>query len=446
MPLDLTNILPSLQQNQTGTLGDYLKRGQSLIDDQQKRRDQQAKQQREQMINQTLQQFGGDAEKAIRHLQPLDYHAAMDLQDDLTKRRTAMVNMRQTELENDVLQGRLTKERADLERDAMRDRNEAAYIALAKKDMPEADALFLALVGPEKAQEFKLKASAQKTADFNADTNYFNADTSRMNAETTRYQAENPQARGGGTSDYAQFLNRYAQGIGKTIEQLTSADELKARKEFGRADDAAIRALAPIVIQTGSGPQILDRVSGTTRAVTGPAGQTVGPAPTTDMRNREAGRKSAEVVLSSISELSERINTGRGAMAKVSGMVERAKAQANLNDDLSEYQAVVAGFTPLLARALGHTGVLTEQDVQSVRNMLPRPEDSKSVRDRKIARIDTIMSEMPGGSASGGGASSSQPASDRVKSLLSSQKPGEYELSDGHTYRKSSDGSVSVVK
>jgi hypothetical protein len=43
--------------------------------------------------------------------------------------------------------------------------------------------------------------------------------------------------------------------------------------------------------------------------------------------------------------------------------------------------------------------VLTEQDVQSVRKMLPAPGDSKSVRDRKVARINSLMGDLSGGSS-----------------------------------------------
>ena len=65
---------------------------------------------------------------------------------------------------------------------------------------------------------------------------------------------------------------------------------------------------------------------------------------------------------------------------------------ANMNDDIAEYEALVSGFTPLVARALGHTGVLTEQDVQSVRAVFPRPGDSKSLRDRKMKRMRSLLS------------------------------------------------------
>lgn len=129
-------------------------------------------------------------------------------------------------------------------------------------------------------------------------------------------------------------------------------------------------------------------------------------APTSDERNRQAASGRAAGVLQAISDLSERINVNQGAAAKIIGAAERAKAEANLNDDVSEYEAVVSGFTPLLARAVGHSGVLTEQDVQSVRKMLPQPTDSKSVRDRKVQRINALMGDLSGagtGSGSGGG-------------------------------------------
>lgn len=134
------------------------------------------------------------------------------------------------------------------------------------------------------------------------------------------------------------------------------------------------------------------------------AGQDFAAAPTTEQRNRTASAGRANPVVQAISELSEKINTGNGALATVQGTVAKAQAKANLDDDVSEYQAVVSGFTPLLARAMGHTGVLTEQDVQSVRSMLPQPTDSKSVRDRKVNRIESLLGNMGGASPASGGA------------------------------------------
>lgn len=104
----------------------------------------------------------------------------------------------------------------------------------------------------------------------------------------------------------------------------------------------------------------------------------------------------AAPVLKGIGELTQRINTQQGLIAKMSGGVEKIKAQANYNDDVAEYQALVSGFTPMIARALGHTGVLTQQDVDSVKALFPLPGDSKTLRDRKINRMMSIIGELEG--------------------------------------------------
>jgi hypothetical protein len=111
-------------------------------------------------------------------------------------------------------------------------------------------------------------------------------------------------------------------------------------------------------------------------------------------REEIAKSKKMQPVLDAVSELSEKINTGRGAAAKIRGEAEKLKAQANLNDDVAEYEALVSGFTPLVARAVGHTGVLTQQDVDSVKSLFPKPGDSKSLRDRKIKRLMSIVQSV----------------------------------------------------
>jgi hypothetical protein len=108
-------------------------------------------------------------------------------------------------------------------------------------------------------------------------------------------------------------------------------------------------------------------------------------------RESVAAFSKVEPIIKGISDLSERINVNQGVMAKLTGGAERAKAQVNLNDDVAEYQALLKGFTPLVARAVGHTGVLTQQDVDSVKEMFPKPGDSKSLRDRKMARLTNIL-------------------------------------------------------
>lgn len=215
---------------------------------------------------------------------------------------------------------------------------------------------------------------------------------------------EDPKLR----EQYRLLLESGATLGGEDINALTHPKPVvKETKEVGgflfeRQDDGSWKKVAegrapqpqrdpvPVVIQTPFGPQLVNRGNGTASPVVGPDGRPISP------------QSKVQSVLESVAELSEKINTGQGVLAKITGAAEKAAAKANLDDDVAEYEALVSAFTPLWARALGHTGVLTEQDVASARKALPQPGDSKSLRDRKMARIAKIM----GGDASnpmGGG-------------------------------------------
>lgn len=155
-----------------------------------------------------------------------------------------------------------------------------------------------------------------------------------------------------------------------------------------------------VIMQGPDGPMLTNRQTGEAKPVIGPDGQPIKLAPTAQQRNTSAQYAKARPILNAISGLSEKINTGQGLAAKAQGAEAMAAAKANLNDDVAEYEAMISGFTPLIARALGHTGVLTEQDVQSVKALFPRPGDSKSLRDRKVARIEQLMGAIEGGGPS----------------------------------------------
>lgn len=172
-----------------------------------------------------------------------------------------------------------------------------------------------------------------------------------------------------------------------TAEAERHNREMEKRPPFG----------ATVVVQGPDGPVLVDKRGGGSKPVTGPDGTPLGQAPTTQERNTKIQYKKARPILSAISDLSEKINVNQGVMAKVQGAEAQAAAKLNLNDDVAEYEAMISGFTPLIARALGHTGVLTEQDVQSVKTMFPKPGDSKSLRDRKVARIQSLMGDIEGG-------------------------------------------------
>ena len=135
------------------------------------------------------------------------------------------------------------------------------------------------------------------------------------------------------------------------------------------------------------------------------------------MRNLESGKGRVRPLLESVVELSERINANQGLYAKMAGGAAKIAAKANLDDDVAEYQAMVTAFTPLWARALGHVGILTQVDVDSAREALPKPGDSKSLALRKIARIEKLLGEdFTGPSETGAGGGAGATYADYLKS------------------------------
>lgn len=175
------------------------------------------------------------------------------------------------------------------------------------------------------------------------------------------------------------------------LMQAAGGDPTKALQL--RRQQQAASPLAPVVVQTPEGPAVLNRDTLTAQPIT-MGGKTVGPAPSAMERMDSRKFAKSAPILRGIGELSERINTLQGVVAKATGEVERQKARVNLNDDVAEYEALISGFTPMIARALGHIGVLTEQDVQSVKALFPRPGDSRTLRDRKINRMMGIIGEL----------------------------------------------------
>ena len=101
-------------------------------------------------------------------------------------------------------------------------------------------------------------------------------------------------------------------------------------------------------------------------------------------------------VLDEIETLSKRIfTTDMGPVTNIVGAWRRGAAALNMDNDVREYRSLVRGFTPLMARAVGHNGVLTEQDVQRTEMLFGDVgflgTDNKTVADNKIARLKTIM-------------------------------------------------------
>jgi hypothetical protein len=220
-------------------------------------------------------------------------------------------------------------------------------------------------------------------------------------------EAQSPDAQSSGSSaEFERFMRDHviperarqwqAQGNAGAPPPFTSDEVIAWKDKYQKAGDAELRPFMQRPVQSGSEYLIWDPNTQTFRQPTGPGGDPMRlPLPaTSEQRNVLAAGRRAQPVLQGISELADRINTGSGLMAKAVGEVEKLKAQANYNDDVAEYTSLIKMFTPSIARAVGHVGVLTEPDVQSVRQMFPQPGDSKTLKDRKIARIASLLDSI----------------------------------------------------
>ena len=105
----------------------------------------------------------------------------------------------------------------------------------------------------------------------------------------------------------------------------------------------------------------------------------------------KAGPDAARI-FGEIDTLSKRINTTEGGIGSVAtGWARRGAAKAQYDNDVSEFEALVSGMIPMVARAVGHTGVLTQQDVDSVRALFPKTGDNKTLAQNKLARVTRIL-------------------------------------------------------
>src|SRR4030095_3537841 len=228
----------------------------------------------------------------------------------------------------------------------------------------------------------------------------------------------------GGTSQQVHQEEADRRAEQNAIEARRRADEAAARGER-QLDISERRANAAEAAATQDVPIYQRQADGSIVEIGRmPHGGRLAPeAEKTFQRNQRASRQAAGTTINAIDTLSARINVNQGVMAKVTGTVERAKAQANLNDDVAEYQSLIQAFTPLVARALGHTGVLTEQDVQSTREIFPKPTDPKSLRDRKIKRLKSFFQVE--GAEDGSEGAAPPPAAGGAKHLVFDPATGE---------------------
>ena len=110
---------------------------------------------------------------------------------------------------------------------------------------------------------------------------------------------------------------------------------------------------------------------------------------------KATGPAAVDAVLGEIEDLSKRINTvASGPGANIQGMVRRGASALNMDNEVSEYQRLVEGFIPIMARSVGHTGVLTQMDVDSTKALFPKVGDNSTLSTNLIARVKRIMSAL----------------------------------------------------
>jgi hypothetical protein len=80
-----------------------------------------------------------------------------------------------------------------------------------------------------------------------------------------------------------------------------------------------------------------------------------------------------------------------GLEARYGGLKRGAEALSGYNPEVRVYQAGVRGFVPLMARALGHVGVLTELDVERTEALFPTAGDTAAEANGKKRIIQEIM-------------------------------------------------------
>jgi hypothetical protein len=101
-------------------------------------------------------------------------------------------------------------------------------------------------------------------------------------------------------------------------------------------------------------------------------------------------------VFEEIKRLSDKIFTSDGVAANFVGAGRTAMASANWDEDVKLYNSLIQGMTPMVARAVGHTGVLTQQDVDSVKKLFGHigmlGTDSKGVASSKLDAFARLMS------------------------------------------------------
>jgi hypothetical protein len=181
----------------------------------------------------------------------------------------------------------------------------------------------------------------------------------------------------GQTTDYGDFLARWANAKGKTMATLTAADEVQARREWGQADD---RPPQPFILMGPMGPLQIDRGTGVGKSVTDGQGNPIGPTPSQGTRER-MGEEAAG--LDRIADIASQFNPAfvGPAQGRWDAIRENIPDIPGTLDDIdpkrATFRASVAGLKNDMIRLITGAAVSAQEQtriLQEVPDVTQRPE------------------------------------------------------------------------
>jgi len=222
--------------------------------------------------------------------------------------------------------------------------------------------------------------------------------------------------------------------------QAATAENARLNRENSSAI-AGLRRDARIITTQEYDPETQTLVTVGRDPETGTEQWRAGGKMTADAMGRTAAYGRAGVIVNKLAQQAERIQLQEGAAARLQEPKQRAEAYANIDLDTAEYMSTLKAFAPLIARSLGHTGVLTELDVESVRQGFWQPGESGELRQRKFDNVRGIMEMMkqPGKAASSGAPPKTTPSAPS-----GGAKPGEMKTTPHGTFSFDGTGWVKV--
>lgn len=138
--------------------------------------------------------------------------------------------------------------------------------------------------------------------------------------------------------------------------------------------------------QGRAGTWLIDNVTGEREFM--PSG------PTAATRGKEESKGAARNAYDELMGVYDKIGgqSEGGLEARGTGLLRKGQAAAGYAPEVNTYQSGVRGFVPLMARALGHVGVLTELDVERTESLFPKVGDTNQEKIQKKRLLEDIMS------------------------------------------------------